>query len=82
MVAKHRKVHLFDIDIKGKQVFKVSLHIITLTPLIYTLPIGVGVPHRWREFDNIRSALWQDWTRYLLRCGRSPVTPSLVPVLN
>jgi hypothetical protein len=24
MVAKHRKVHLFDIDIPGKQTFKVS----------------------------------------------------------
>ena len=24
MVAKHRKVHLFDIDIPGKQVFKVT----------------------------------------------------------
>ena len=24
LVAKHRKVHLFDIDIPGRQVFKVS----------------------------------------------------------
>lgn len=27
MVAKHRKVHLFDIDIPGRQTFKVRINI-------------------------------------------------------
>jgi len=66
MVAKHRKVHLFDIDIPGRQTFKASRLFIDQIGGDERWDAGVGYAHRWKSSDDVRGALWQDWVGDML----------------
>lgn len=60
MVAKHRKVHLFDIDIPGRQTFKESD---TLSP-------GVQLTSFEAPFGKIGVGICYDIVRFFVRvCG-------------
>lgn len=81
LVAKHRKVHLFDIDIPGRQTFKVSSYhssafdSSTEVSLFYArlvsnmtmlMQTGIRLPDGRIASDHIRCALRQDRTGNLL----------------
>lgn len=66
MVAKHRKVHLFDIDIPGKQTFKVSLPPSVLEKGYGLTGLGIRHSVRRQEPDVFHHSFREDRTRDLL----------------
>ena len=66
LIAKHRKVHLFDINIPGRQVFKVGTR---LSHGGAADAAGVRFVVWGCDAEYVRHAVREDWTWDLLRFG-------------